>query len=153
VSAASNRFLAALASANPNAVLKREDKDFSVADLAGLSRAAPFDNRIDRRLDELLIHGNLKLNFAQQIDRHLMPAENLRVPLLPAKTLHIHNRQAKDLDLGERGFDSFQPAGLNDGNDQLHKKTLLRDRKCIVNHRSLERQPAMSIRFSGWHAL
>jgi hypothetical protein len=42
------------------------------------------------------------------------------VPFLPTEALDIHDRQPEDLDLGQRGFDGFQPLRLDNGDDQLH---------------------------------
>ena len=84
------------------------------------ARAAPFDDGVDRGLDELLVDGDLQLHLAEQIDGDFVPAVDLGVPLLAAETLHVHDREAKDFDLGQGRFDGFQSAGLNDGDDELH---------------------------------
>src|SRR5581483_6262792 len=66
------------------------------------------------------VDGDLQLHLAQQVDGDLVAAINLRVPLLPAEALHVHHGQAEHLHLGERGFDRFEPSGLDDGDDQFH---------------------------------
>jgi hypothetical protein len=42
------------------------------------------------------------------------------MPFLPAETMHVHNREAKDLDLIERFFDRFKFRRLDDGEDEFH---------------------------------
>jgi len=115
-----DRFLAALAGADSNAVFKREDEDFAVADLPSLPCATSFDDCVNRRLHKLLIHSDLKLYLAEQIHGDFVPAEYLGVPFLTTKALHIHNRQAKHLDFAERGLNRFEASRLNDGDNQLH---------------------------------
>jgi hypothetical protein len=39
---------------------------------------------------------------------------------LAAKALHIHHRQPKNLNVGQRGFDGFKTAGLDDGYYEFH---------------------------------
>src|SRR5262249_7747895 len=73
----SDRVSAALAGADADAVLEREDKDFSIANFARLARAAPFDDRRNGRLDKIVVDGDLQLHFAEQIHRDLMPAIKL----------------------------------------------------------------------------
>src|SRR5947207_2368594 len=82
-----------LAGADANAVVHRQYKHFAVADCPFLAGATPFDNRFDRRLDEVVVHGNLKLHLAQQIDLVLVAAIHLRLTFLPSKTLAIEHGQ------------------------------------------------------------
>src|SRR5690606_7925178 len=98
---------------------------------------APLNDRINGRLDEVLIHGDLKLHLAQQIHRNFVAAIDLRMSFLPAEPLDVHNGQTEYLDLGQGGFHSFQPAGLNDGNDQLHRHSAPR-KKDMRNPNSTE---------------
>ena len=112
-----DRFPPPFAGPNANAVVHWQDEDFTVADLAFIAGAAPFDNRPDRRLDEIVVDGDLKLDLTEEIHFVLMAAIQLRLPFLPAETLAIEDRQAKDLNLSQRLLHRFQSAGLNDGND------------------------------------
>src|SRR5690606_11417806 len=105
---------------NAYAILQRQDKDLAVSDLALLPRAAPLDDGIDRRLDEVLIHGDLQLHLAQQVDRKLPTSVRLRLTSLPAKPLTIDHRQPEHLDFRQRLLDRFQPAWLDDGDDEFH---------------------------------
>ena len=79
-----------------------------------------FHDCIYVRFDEILIDGDLKLNFAQEVHGQLMSSINLGVALLPAKTLHIHDGQPKDFHSVEGLFDRFQLGRLNDGENQFH---------------------------------
>jgi hypothetical protein len=54
-----NRFVAAFASSNANAIVHGNDKNLTVANRAGFTGAATFQNRLDRWLDELIVDCNL----------------------------------------------------------------------------------------------
>ena len=116
-----NRFAAAFAGADADAIVERQDEDFAVADLARRAGAAALDDRVDRRLDEVLVHRDHELHLAQQIDRELAPLiEHLGLALLPAEALAIHDREPHDLDFGQGLLDVLQLARLDDGDDQFH---------------------------------
>src|SRR6185437_9520067 len=127
-----NRLFAPFAGADANAVVERQYENLAVADLAGGPAAAPFDDRLDRRFDEVLVDGDLQLHLAQQIDRELVAAVDLGMALLTAEALHVHDRQPKDLDFGQGRFDRFQAAGLDDGDNQLHARLGWRGMRLIV---------------------
>src|SRR5262245_48245150 len=108
----------ALAGTDANAVFQRQHKDFAVADLPRGSRAATFDDRVDSRFDKAFIHRDHELHFSQQVHCELIAfVEHLGLPLLPAETLAIHDRQPNNLDLRERLLNVLKLARLNDGND------------------------------------
>ncbi len=111
---------AAFASADADAVVEREDEDFAVADFAGVASAAATDDGVDRGLDEVFVHRNLKLDFAEQIDGDFMPAINLGLPLLPTKALYIHDRQTNHFDVLQGSFYVFELTGLNNREDEFH---------------------------------
>jgi len=113
----SNRLRPMFAGADADAIVHRQDEDFSVADLSRLARAAAFDDRVDRRFDKIVVHGNLQLHFAEQIDADFAAAIDFGLPFLSAKALDIHDRQPHDLDFRKGRFDVFQLAGLNNGED------------------------------------
>lgn len=114
------RFRPALAGADADAIFERQDKDFAVADRAVVPRAAPFDDRVDRRLDEIVVDGDLQLDLAEQIDCDFSAAENFGLALLPAEALDVHDRESDDFHFREGGFNVFQFAGLDDGDDEFH---------------------------------
>src|SRR6476660_6467351 len=74
-----NRFAAAFAGANADAIIQWQHKDFSVADFARRARAAPFDDGVNRGLDKILVHGNLQLYFAEQVHANLVTTVQLRM--------------------------------------------------------------------------
>lgn len=115
-----NRVAAALARADANAVIHRQNKNLSIADLAVLASPATFDDRINRWLDKVVVHRDLQLHFAKQIHLVFVTTIELGLSLLPAKALAIEHRQAEYLNFGKGRFDFFQLAGLDDGNDELH---------------------------------
>ena len=93
----------------------------------------------------------MQLHFAQQIDRDLLAAIDLGLPLLPAEALAVHDREPHDLDLREGGLHVFELAGLDDGDDELHGEESgcrSRDagdrptgRRVIVSKQSLDPNP------------
>jgi hypothetical protein len=115
-----DRFRAPLARADADAVFERQYKDLAVADFARAAGPAPFNDRVDRRLDEMVVDRNHQLHLPQQIDRDLMAAINLSLPLLPAEALHVHDRQPNDFDFRKGRLHVFKLAGLDNRNDELH---------------------------------
>src|SRR5262249_14880290 len=101
---------------------QREDEDLAVADLALGAGSTGLDDRVDGRLDEIFVHRDLKLHLPEQIHRELVTAVDLGKALLAPKALNVGDRQAEDLHLGKRFLDGLQLRGLNDRNDQLHKR-------------------------------
>lgn len=87
-----NRFAAGFSGANADAVIHRQDKDLSVADLTGLARAAAFDDGVDRWLDELFIDCDLKLKLAQKIDAEFVTSVWTSLSALAGESLAIHHR-------------------------------------------------------------
>ena len=71
--ATSDGFRTAFTRADAEAILERQDEDLAVTDLALLARPRAFENRLNGRLDELLVDGDLQLDFPQQIDRESWP--------------------------------------------------------------------------------
>src|SRR5436309_10883582 len=75
---------AALAGADADAVLQRQHEDLAVADLAGVAGAGGVHDRLDRRLHERLVDGDLQLDLRQQPDLELAAAVDLGEAALPA---------------------------------------------------------------------
>src|SRR5947199_2184282 len=110
-----NRLGPALAGADADAVLQRQDEDLAVADAALRPGAAGLHDGVDGRLDEVLVDGDLQLHLAQQVDGQLVAAVDLGVALLPAEALHVHDGHAEHFDLGQRFFDRVELGRLDDG--------------------------------------
>src|SRR5438874_2254173 len=70
----SNGLGAALAGADADAVLQRQDEDLAVADAALGAGAAGLHDGVDRRLDEVLVNRDLQLHLAQQLHGQLVAA-------------------------------------------------------------------------------
>jgi hypothetical protein len=66
-----DRGRAALASADADGVVERQDEDLAVADLPRIAAARRVNDRLDRRLDERLVDGDLQLDLGQQPDLEL----------------------------------------------------------------------------------
>src|SRR5450432_1939395 len=115
-----DRLGSTLAGADADAVQQRQDEDLAVADFAFLAGAAGLDDGIDGGLDELVVHPDLELDLAQQVDGVLMAAVDLGMALLATETLNIADGQADDFDLVQRFLDSFQFGRLDDGLDHFH---------------------------------
>src|SRR3954468_24772178 len=117
----------ALAGADADAVLQRQDEDLAVADAALGAGAPGLHDGVDRRLHEVLVDGDLQLDLAEEVHGQLVAAVDLGVPLLAAEALHVHDGQAEDLDLVERFLDRFQLRRLDDGEDEFHGSGAVRD--------------------------
>ena len=118
-----DRFRAAFAGSNADAFIHGQDEDFAVTDLAFVAAAGAFQDGADRGLDEFIVNSDLQLDFAHQVERVLMAAESTDLAFLSTEALAIKDGQAKDFDLGQRLLDGFQLGGLNDRNDELHRRT------------------------------
>src|SRR4051794_39732012 len=81
----------ALASADADAVFQGKDEDLAVADASLRPGAARLHDRVDRRLDEILVDRDLQLDLAEQLGGQLVTAVHLRLPLLPAEALHVED--------------------------------------------------------------
>src|SRR4051812_43578374 len=81
----------ALAGPDADAILHRQDENLAIADLAVGAAPARLDDRVDGRLDEILVHGDLELDLPEQVDGHLMPPIDLGIPLLPPEALHVRH--------------------------------------------------------------
>src|SRR5437667_2825306 len=101
-SVGSDRFRTAFPRPNADTIFQRQDENLAVADASLRSGSTGFHDGVDGRLNEILIDGNLQLDLAQQVERQLVAAVYLGVPLLPAEALHVHDGQAKHFDLVER---------------------------------------------------
>src|SRR5262245_23086572 len=115
-----DRLRAAFAGADADAILQRQNENLAVADASLRPGAARFHNRVDGRLDEILVDGALQLHLVQEVHRQFMASVNFRVPLLPPEAAAIDHGEAKDLDLVERFLDGFDLGRLNDGEEEFH---------------------------------
>ena len=83
----SDRFRPALAGPDPDAIVHRQDEDLAVADLAVGTAPTRLDDRVDGRLDEVLVDGDLELDLAEQVDRKLVASVDFRISLLSPEAL------------------------------------------------------------------
>src|SRR5262249_48717649 len=80
---------AALAGADADAIVERQDKDLAVADLAGLRRARGVHDGFDGGLDEGVVDADLQLQLGEQADLELGAAIDFGVAALPAAAAHV----------------------------------------------------------------
>ena len=102
-----DRFGATFAGTNTDAIVHRQDKDFSIANLTLFAATAAFNDRVDRGLDEFVVHGDLQLDLAEQVDGDLVATISVTLALLSSKSLAVHDGEAKDLDLRQSLLDGF----------------------------------------------
>src|SRR3989338_5090247 len=112
----SNGFLARLAGPNSDDLGQTQHEDFPIADPAGLGT---FRDRVNGPLDELFVHGDLKLHLAQQ-PGFLMTPVHFGDALLPAAAHHARHRHQMNVVLGQLTQYLVKPVGLNDRDDILH---------------------------------
>ena len=96
----SDGFGAAFACTDTDAIVHWQNENFPVSDLAFFARLGGGDNGIYCRFDEVIVDGDLQLDFAEQVNRDFMAAVGSDLPLLPTEPLAIENRQAEHLDFG-----------------------------------------------------
>src|SRR5262249_15028959 len=115
-----DRLAAALAGANADAVFQRQDEDLAVADLTRLRGPRRLHDRLDGRLDERVVDGDLQLQLRQQANLDLRAAVNLRVAALHAAAADVADGHQVNVALVERLLDGLEPLRANDGHDHLH---------------------------------
>ena len=115
-----DRLGTAFTRADPDALVHRKHEDLAVTDLTPFARAAAIDDRGDRGFDKVIVDRDLELHLAEQVYGYFMAAIGLGMAALAAKALNIEHREAEDLNLRERLFDTLEFVGLDDGNDELH---------------------------------
>src|SRR6516165_601972 len=113
-----NRVGAALAGADADRLIDRRDKDLAVADPAGMRSLL---DRLDRALDQRLLHHDLDLHLRQKIDNVLGPAIELGVSLLPSETLGLGDSDSLDADFVKRLLHLVQLEGFDNRLDFLHR--------------------------------
>lgn len=84
-----DRFVAGFPGPNSNAVVHRQDKDFTIADLATRFAATTLQDGFDGGIDEVLVDSDLQLDFAQQIDAEFSATIVARLALLSSKALAV----------------------------------------------------------------
>src|SRR3954470_19244971 len=92
----SDRVVAAFAGADPDDFLDRADENLAVADPAGMGGLL---DRLDRALDQRVVHDDLDLHLGQEVDDVLGPAIELGMALLAPEALGLGNRDALNADL------------------------------------------------------
>ncbi len=131
-----DRFRPMLAGADADAVFHRQNKNLAVANLARFARAASLDHGVDGRFDEIVVHGDLQLDLPEQIDADFAAPVDFGLPLLPAKTLHVHDGQPNHLHFGQGRFDVLELAWLDDSNDEFHGGYRVKGFRKMILHRS-----------------
>src|SRR5579872_4884206 len=120
LSSRSNRFAAAFAGADADAVLKSEYKYLAVSDGACIARSGSVDNCFNSRFHERLVHGDLELQFRDETNLDLRAAIYLGEAALPAATANIAHCHQVNIALGQGVLDSFELFGPDDCYDQFH---------------------------------
>src|SRR5262249_48616204 len=93
-----DRVAAALAGADANHLVDREDEDLAVADARRLRCLL---DRLDHVRDLLVANDDLELHLRQEVDDVLRAPVELRVALLTAESLHLTHGDALNADRGE----------------------------------------------------
>jgi hypothetical protein len=95
------------------------DEDFAVPNLPRLRCA---HDRFHHLIDQLILDRNFDAGLWNEVHDIFRPAIQLGMPTLPAETLDLGDRHARDPDFGERGTHVVQLEGLYDGSDQFHSQ-------------------------------
>ena len=98
VSAALNGILVRFSGPNADHTFEIGDKNFAVADFPGVRR---LDDGIDCRFEQAFLDRDFQAYLGQEVDRVFAAAIELSVPLLPAISLGIADRDAGYADLGQ----------------------------------------------------
>src|SRR3954468_1774299 len=104
-----DRFVSTIARADADAFFQRQDEDLAVADFSGLSALGGFLNRVDRRADERVVHGDFQFYFRQQSHFEFRATIRFGEPALSAAAENVGGGHQHDFAFGERGLHGFQP--------------------------------------------
>ena len=108
---------AALAGSYSHALVHRKDEDLSVADV---SRARAFDDRLDRLVDEVVVHRDCKAHLLVERDFLYGASVQVEVSALLSAAKCICDGHLVYLAGEQRLLDGIQSLGLNVGYDQFH---------------------------------
>src|SRR3954468_13372658 len=111
-----------LTGADAHGAIEVVDKDFAVADLAGLGGVT--DRGHDLVFDAIL-DTDLDLELGQEVHGVLGAAINLGMALLAAETFHLGHGHAVDAERGERVANLVELERLDDGDNELHGSPLI----------------------------
>src|SRR5688572_2381732 len=106
-----------LAAANSHDLLEVEHEDLAVADVAG---PAAFAQRLDRRLDEVVGHGDLEADLLGQPDPYARAAVRLHTVELSSMTLHTAHREPTYFGAVERLQHLVRLLGADDPDHEFH---------------------------------
>lgn len=118
-----DRVAASFAGADADAVVHREHEDFAVAEFALIAAASSFEDGIDRRLHEFFVNADLQLNLSQQVDSVVTASHAAGLATLSSEALAIDDRQSVHFYSREGFFHGVEPRGLDDGNDEFHRRS------------------------------
>src|SRR6516162_7624232 len=113
-----DRVRSALAGADTDCFVDCRDKDFAVADPAGMGSLL---DRLDRALDQRFLHHNLDFHLRQKVDHVFCPAIEFGMALLAAETLGLGDGDALNADLVKRLLHLVELEGLDDRLDLFHR--------------------------------
>src|SRR5260221_2161629 len=113
----SDRVGAALAGADADRLVDRADEDLAVADAPGMGGVL---DRLDRALDQRVLHDDLDLHLGQEIDDVFGAAIELGVALLTPEPLRLGHRDSLDADLVQGFLHLVELERFDDRFDFLH---------------------------------
>src|SRR4051812_46976197 len=116
------RVVVGLAGADAHGAIEVVDKDFPVADLAGLGGVA---DRGHHLVFDAVLDTDLDLELRQEVHGVFGAPVNFGVALLPAEALHLGHGHAVDAERGERIANFFELERLDDGDNELHGSPLI----------------------------
>src|SRR6188768_3786718 len=111
------RVVVGLAGADAHGAIEVVDKDFSVADLPSLGRAA---DRGDDLVGDAVLDADFDFELGQEVHGVFGAAIDFGVTLLPAEALDLGDGHAVDAERGQRVTDFVELEGFNDGDNKLH---------------------------------
>src|SRR6516225_1839979 len=114
----SDRVWAALAGADADRLVDRRDKYLAVSDPAGMRGLL---DRLDRALDQRLLHHDLDLHLRQKVDHIFGPAIEFGVTLLAPETLGLGDGDTLDADFVKRLLHLVELEGFDDRLDLFHR--------------------------------
>src|SRR5436190_7922829 len=113
----SDRVRAAVAGADADGLLDRENKNLAIADAAS---AGGVLDRFDRAVGKVVLNHHLDFHLGEEIDDIFGTAIELGMALLPAEAFHLSDGDAGDADFVERVFHIVEFERLDDRFDLLH---------------------------------
>lgn len=117
----SNGLASPFSGTDANTIFERENEYLAVQEVIVTIGSNPGANRFDRRLEEFIVDPDHNLDTACQIQFGFATFGRIKRCLDGSESLDVHDRQSKDLDIGQFALDGFKSIRRQNGKNHFHR--------------------------------